>query len=222
MPTFLTFGSSAYTNTIARIRAQANACPFTSVICVTETDLKAMSEFWNKHGAFVETHSRGYGYWIWKSYLTWKTLREMTEGDILVYADAGCTLQPRYFTSLFEIANKYDGIVAQVDYPEEHHCKMDLAIALQATAHLQSRGFHATFFALKCTPANIALAKKWYDTMCEYHLIDDSPSIEPNAPSYLEHRHDQSVWSLLRKMYGRQAIISPSTCPILDTRIRTC
>ena len=222
MSTFLTFGSSSYTNTVTRIRAQANDCPFTSVVCVDENDLKAMPEFWDKHGVFVERHARGYGYWIWKSYLTWKTLREMTEGDILVYADAGCTLHPLHFTTLFETVDAHDGAASQLDYPEEHHCKMDLAIALQGTSHMHSRGFHATFFALKCTPANIALAKKWYDTMCDYHLIDDSPSVQPNAPSFKEHRHDQSVWSLLRKMYGRHAIISPSTCPIRETRIRTC
>ena len=41
-------------------------------------DLKTIHEFWNVHKGFIESRPRGYGYWIWKSYLTLKTL------DVLV------------------------------------------------------------------------------------------------------------------------------------------
>ena len=222
MATFLSFGSTAYTHSLARIRSQALVCPFNAVICVSEDDLKSIPEFWDKHGSFIESNPRGFGYWIWKSYLTWKTLRDMPFGDVLVYADAGCTLHPNTdaYNELFKAIKESDGIAAgTLNYPEHKYCKMDLAIALSAKQHIHTNQLHATFFALKQTPANVLLAKQWYDTMCEYHLIDDSPSVEPNTSDFIEHRHDQSVFSLLRKIRG--VSVQLQTFPIVDTRIRS-
>jgi hypothetical protein len=34
---------------------------------------------------------------------------------------------------------------------------------------------------------------------CNYHLIDDSPSVIPNYPSFHENRHDQTLISLLSR-----------------------
>jgi len=223
MPTFLTFGSLSYTNTLARIRAQAEALPFTSVVCVTEDELKAMPELWEKHHAFVESNPRGYGYWIWKSYLTWKTLREMEEDDILVYADAGCTLRPDppAFESMFTALRNCNGIAAvSLPYPEHEYCKTDLAIALHAMDYLSTPQYHASFFALRRTPDTVRLVESWYNTMCDYHLIDDTPSVAPNSSIFNEHRHDQATFSLLRKMVG--VGLQLTNHPIDDTRIRTC
>ena len=54
--------------------------------------LKKDSEFWVKHGNFIENNKRGYGYWLWKSYIVKKQLELMKEGDILLYADSGCVM----------------------------------------------------------------------------------------------------------------------------------
>jgi len=43
------------------------------------------------------------------------------------------------------------------------------------------------------------LVNRWYEFCCDYHLIDDSPSVVPNLPEFIEHRHDQAVFSLLTK-----------------------
>jgi len=42
---------------------------------------------------------------------------------------------------------------------------------------------------------------EWYNVGCDYHNIDDSPSIIKNLDSFIEHRHDQSIFSLLTKKY---------------------
>ena len=222
MPTFLTFGSKRFTNSLERIKSEAKALPFSSVLCVSEDDLKAMPEFWDKHGRFVETNPRGYGYWIWKSYLTWKTLREMSDGDILVYADAGCTLHrdPHAFISLFYGLMVSNGVSAcTLEYMEHAYCKNDLAVALDAIDHLKTEQLHATFFALKRSPHTVRLVQTWYDIMADYHLIDDSPSITQNADTFIEHRHDQSVFSLLRKQCGVDYSIT-DCYPIEGTRLR--
>ena len=44
------------------------------------------------------------------------------------------------------------------------------------------------------------LMYEWYDVCFNnYHLIDDSPSVEPNFKEFIENRHDQSVFNLILK-----------------------
>lgn len=45
------------------------------------------------------------------------------------------------------------------------------------------------------------LVNTWYDIACNYHMIDDTPSIGKNLDCFIEHRHDQSILSLLAKKY---------------------
>jgi hypothetical protein len=42
------------------------------------------------------------------------------------------------------------------------------------------------------------------NTILQYHLINDSPSQTPNDISFHEPRHDQSLFSVLRKKYGSE------------------
>jgi hypothetical protein len=46
------------------------------------------------------------------------------------------------------------------------------------------------------------LVSEWYTLSCDYHNIDDTPSILPNLENFKEHRHDQSIFSLLTKKYN--------------------
>jgi hypothetical protein len=43
---------------------------------------------------------------------------------------------------------------------------------------------------------------EWYKHSCNYHLITDHHSVLPNADGFIEHRHDQSLFSLLMKKHG--------------------
>jgi hypothetical protein len=47
------------------------------------------------------------------------------------------------------------------------------------------------------------IVKLWYDTCInQRHLITDTPSVTPNDPIFFDHRHDQSIFSIIRKKYG--------------------
>lgn len=44
------------------------------------------------------------------------------------------------------------------------------------------------------------LLDKWFDiTHNHFELVSDAPSMYPNHPDFIEHRHDQSVFSILAK-----------------------
>ena len=60
-----------------------------------------------------------------------------------------------------------------------------------------------------------------YNYACTYHNIDDTPSIIPNYPNFKEHRHDQSIFSLLTKKYNLFSSISLNKKCIKTVRNRT-
>jgi hypothetical protein len=46
------------------------------------------------------------------------------------------------------------------------------------------------------------LVNEWYTLSSDYHNLDNSPSILENSAGFREHRHDQSIFSLLTKKYN--------------------
>lgn len=54
-------------------------------------------------------------------------------------------------------------------------------------------------FVLIKTPEIVELVNVWNFLSQQYQLIGDYPSYHPNDPSFQEHRHDQSIFGILRK-----------------------
>ena len=209
---FLTFGNDHYYGALTRLKKQATEFNvFDNIIIYKDTDLHQMPEFWDKHKYFILANPRGYGYWIWKSYLILKTLESMNDNDILVYSDAGCELNKDGKSRL----NDYFKIVAEsphgiLGFKYDQHLektwtKMDLYNYLGCSVDNDGQIWAGCTIFRKCENT-ISLVKKWYETNCIYNLINDSPSNIPNDSTFMEHRHDQSVWSLLRKKYGCETL----------------
>jgi hypothetical protein len=182
------------------------------------------------HKDFINLNKRGFGYWLWKPYLVLHTLHNINDDDIIIYADAGCEFNKKYKNRLMDyidIVNNSDyGILSfQMQYEEKVWTKMDTALAIYKPTdfHLLNTGqLYGGIFLLRKCPHSLFLVKLWYELSCNYHLIDDSPSVAPNNKTFIEHRHDQSIFSLLRKKYGT-SILPNETCeyyrrPITSSR----
>jgi len=182
---------------------------FNEIVIFTDKDLKSDTEFWEKNGNFIESNKRGYGYWLWKPYLIMKTLERMNDNDILVYLDSGCEVanNENTYDSIMKHINKcdeYNILYTYTEHDEKTYTKMDLFDYMNVKNNeniLNSTQNQATLIIIKKTPKTIELVKEWYTIGCNHHFIDDSASILPNAPSFREHRHDQSIFSLLTKKY---------------------
>ena len=216
---FASFGgpSTEYHNALKRICGEAQQFDiFTKIFGFTDIYLKNDIEFWNTHGRFIESNPRGYGYWLWKSYLVKNQLRSMNEGDILVYADAGCTLNINGKARLIEYIdmckNHESGIVSfQLSHVEHNWTKNDIIQHLNASNEIISSGqLVGGIFVIRKCKATVDLVTKWYEICCYYNLINDTPSLTPNHPTFVENRHDQSIWSILRKQNG-SVILSDET-----------
>ena len=209
---FITFGGPTedYHSAVTRICREANEIgAFDHIIGYTEKDLMNDEAFWNKHKDFIVANKRGYGYWTWKSYLTKKTLEKMADNDILVYVDAGCKINPNGKQRLFEyfdIVNqsKFANFSVQLEHLEKSWTKMDIIHYYDANRPdiLETGQLISGIYILRKCQHTIDIIDRWYESSCNYNLPDDSPSSTPNDASFSENRHDQSLFSVLRKKYG--------------------
>lgn len=212
---FVTFGDSSYYNSLKRIYNEAkNLNIFDNILIITNKDLENKSPiFWKKHNKFISNNSRGYGYWLWKSFIILKTIQGISENDILVYADSGCTLNKNGLNKMNEyldiIKKSKNGILSfETTFFEKQYTKRDLFeyLKMNNEVFLNSNHLIATAFILRKCENTTKLVSEWYDTCCIYNLLDDSPSSLKNDELFIEHRHDQSIFSLLRKKYGTEII----------------
>lgn len=206
---FITFGShDNFIDAGNRLMGQAKGLNiFNEMTLYTGDYLKKDVPFWTAHGEFISKNRRGYGHWLWKPYLIKQNMEKMNDGDILLYLDSGCEIDVRekdYLLHCIELVKKDKLIGTVYCDPEKYWNKMDLIVKLDMTntEHLntlQRQGGVVLF--LVCNETR-QLINKCYELGCDYHNIDDTPSIHRNLDCFREHRHDQSVFSLLTKKYN--------------------
>jgi hypothetical protein len=208
--TMISFGGPTpnFHNAVTRICKESEKLEFfDNIIGFTDLDLKKDETFWKMHGAFIENNRRGYGYWLWKSYLTHKVLSTLKENDILIYCDAGCQMNPHGKERLMEYVSmlnesKHEGVISfQLPHKEVIFTKKALFthFSIDPTNHefLQNM---ATVIIIKKNTHSDNLISEWYQTCCNYDLINDKREEEMNG--FNDHRHDQSVFSMLVHKHG--------------------
>lgn len=154
---------------------------------------------------------RGFGYWQWKSYLIRRVMDRMDEGDFLVYADAGCTLNPRGIPRLKEyfqmVTDDKSGVLGfNQHFREAEWTKSDLFAyfnELDNPKYLNHGQVAATCIILQKKANSQQLIDEWFYIMHSRHdLATDATSNIPNGPDFKVNRYDQSVFSLLMVKYG--------------------
>lgn len=216
---FITFADGDKYTFDRIVREAEDSGFFKEIFAYSKKDLYH-SSFHSSHQDFIKNNPRGYGYWIWKPFLIYQNLKELNDNDILVYLDSGSTINPQGYKRLAEYyemigANKKTNmIVFRIKYDDKDWIKMDCLknvlgkmgrldalknVVLSGTPNDKTRCAGMSIF--KKTPETLFFASTWYNLCCNYHNIDDTPSIESNFPNFKEHRHDQSVFSILSKVF---------------------
>lgn len=163
-----------------------------------------LSYFINEHHSFFKENDRGFGNWIWKPFLVNYILENILEdNDILVYLDSGCEIS-KYGKNLFDRyireTDESEALFFSTGKKEKEWTKRDLFERLGISYdNYSGKQIQATFFFLKRTINTLALTKNWLNISLEnnYHFIKDSNSISINDIEFKEHRHDQSILSLI-------------------------
>jgi hypothetical protein len=206
--TFITFGSHEhYVDAAARLLEQAKTLGlFDECILYTSEHLQADVDFWGAHHEFVRANARGYGYWLWKPFLIKRTMETHQDGDVLLYLDCGCELditRKRDLEACIEVVKADSLVGTYTGCTERDWNKMDLIekLGMNSDAHLNTQQRQAGALLFLVCDETRRFVDEWYRLGCEYHNIDDTPSQLGNFWCFREHRHDQSIYSLLTKKW---------------------
>lgn len=205
---FLSFADTKYAATAERLQKEAhNMNIFQHIFIWNEYNIE--TQFVQEHYNFIAQHYfRGFGYWIWKPQILLQALDFLQDNDILLYCDIGCTLNPDGIDRLKEYCDIVratpSGILAfRLSFSECQYTKMDTLAYLDFTSEQDMTSFQilSGIFLLRKCEASFQVLQKWKEAcLAENHrFVDDSPSTLPNADIFVEHRHDQSLWSILAK-----------------------
>lgn len=213
---FLSFADTKCVPMLKRIRQEANDSNFFDIIKTYNEksfDKKYRKKYRNRFKLI-----RGYGYWMWKSYLVKRELENMSNDDILVYMDAGCTINKngakRFYEYISYVKETKCGVLAflQESFIENVYTKSDIFNYIGCLNNkniTDTPQFWAGAFIIRKCDHSVSFINKWYD-LCHNHfdLITDSPSLINNSSNFIENRHDQSAFSVLLKLFYKPYIIS--------------
>jgi hypothetical protein len=219
----LSFADSRMQRSLDRLARQAKSLNiFNDIYMFIENDLSV--DFREHFKEKLIPGSRGYGYWSWKPEVMLMALDRIQDGDCLLYIDAGCHLNNRGKQRLLEyfkiLEQEEIGIVAfkaiqptednsslvydgrkLFDQPNYRWIKGDLFDYFgmkdnPSVVNDQAIGA-GVIFVRKCDRA-IRIIREWQQIIWNhFNLLDDTPSVSANLAGFIEHRHDQAIWTLL-------------------------
>ncbi|GHT52311.1 hypothetical protein AGMMS49982_12180 [Bacteroidia bacterium] len=206
---FVSFADTRMRKSAARLTQQAIAMNvFDEIYILDERNLSV--DFLSKFKDKLRGNVRGFGYWAWKPQIILQVMERMAEGDVLLFTDMGCHLNPERRNKMLELIEKTktasSGILAfqMRRNTEKWWTKGDLLDYFgvrKRTDITESGQVAGTFFLLRKCQAAEKMIREWMAVFeNNFELIDDSLSLSPNLDGFREHRHDQSIFSLLCKV----------------------
>ncbi len=160
---------------------------------------------------------RGGGYYLWKPYFYRKAYDALDEGDYLVYIDSGAVYVNRiqYLIDCMEHENVPLMIFSlERERIEKGNTKRDAFVLTgcdepKYTDTPQSIG---GYFVCKKAPEVEAYLDEVLGYAQDIRIISDRPNVMglPDYAEFTDHRHDQSVISLMSKKFGFKRFRDPS------------
>jgi len=222
---FITYSDDKFKNSRLRLVNEAeNFNEFASVKGYEPNDLpeKFKSDF--KH---ILNQSRGGGYWIWKWAIINELLSQINDGEFLWYMDAGCKLNIYGKKRLYEYMNilnnsKYGILAFQMngkrkweDSPENLYTIKEIFNYFNISQNdniATSYQCTATVILIKKNKHSINIFNKYKEVLYTNPLLfTDYYNKTDQRPDFVDNRHDQSIFSLLVKIYGSEKIIGDET-----------
>lgn len=156
---------------------------------------------------------KGGGYWVWKPYILKKCLANLAEDDLLIYCDTGCMINlngKERFAAYIELLmeSKFGSIAFELPHAEIEYTKQEVFDYYHSSpAIVNSNQLMATVILLRKCKHATQLLDEWYQVLFQQPLLFTDDLVRSRQhPRYLTHRHDQSIFSVIRKTYGTEII----------------
>ena len=221
---FITYGDERFkVSREALLQEARDTGWFETVRAYTPNDI--LPELREKYASILQEQQGG-GFWVWKPLIIQQALSAMQEGDILVYADAGCRLNPataarrRFLEYVDMLQSQKELDVLSFQLEDEHvedrwtteaifqhfgvppGAKERKSPQLVGGVRLIRRGPHARRWLARVLGA--LEADPW--------LFSDRYNTDGTPPHFQDNRHDQSIMSLASKLEG-SVVLADETYP---------
>jgi hypothetical protein len=158
----------------------------------------------------VLNQPRGSGYWIWKVYIINKKLNEIKDGDILIYLDAGCTInkkgERRFYEYIDLLNNNNEGIISfSMPLAEKVWTTTEIFnyFNISTNSEIANSGqLHSTILIMKKNNKLINIIYNYYKLLYTNPLLFTDYYNNNQQSYFIDNRHDQSIFSILRKISG--------------------
>jgi hypothetical protein len=181
---------------------------FDRVISYGRKDLDP--EFYARNRAILD-EPRGAGYWLWKPYVTLRTLRDaMGDGDVLFYCDSACFFLAPVAPLVALCLQRPDKPVLLFSgdprFSNRRYTKRDCLhhMGVDREPFLSAPQALGTFFICQKSTFTLAFMQEWLRLAENPRILTDRPNESglPDYPDFIAHRHDQSILSLLGVKHG--------------------
>jgi len=165
---------------------------------------------------------RGAGYWLWKPYIILSELERLQQGDFLFYSDCGQPDKPHRISRPLHVLadwckSNVGGMLPGVYIPKSGRnakwTKGECFSVMGCDSDLfrDHPQIQTTFSVWEKHDESLDFVQAWLDWCTVPAAISDGrvdPSI-PDAPDFRDHRHDQSILTLLALKRGLRCYGSP-------------
>ena len=196
MKYFINYASGGFFNSQNQGLQSASEFGFES-IGYTDTDID--DDFKSKYSNILNS-KRGCGYWIWKPYIILDMFNKMSDDDYLIYMDSGAKLvkDPSEFMEMID----EKGILAfSMLHKQYKWTKGDCFYYINKEnkeSFKDENQLQGTYIFFRKCDYSVSFVKKWLEYCTMDGLITDEPNKSmDNFGGFIDHRHDQSIFSLL-------------------------
>jgi len=185
---------------------------------ISYTDKSRNWEFAKKYSDITST--RGYGYWQWKPIIILDALNKLNDGDIVGYVDSG-NLILNNLDYIFKVCNEQeivlfdnrDGNFEKTTHKNKEWTKGDCFALMDCDSekYYYAPQVDASYQFYKKSQKTVDFLNQYKDFCSNDNIISDIDNItKNNLPTFIDHRHDQSVLSLMAVKYNIQLLPEPS------------
>lgn len=172
------------------------------------------SPFYDQYRQILDL-PRGAGYWLWKPYIILETLKQLRQEDVLLYLDSDFIVVGDLIP-FCDLCTVYDPIVLVTDHGHRNSemTRRDCFYYMECDDERYSRAEQVTAGCqlYKKTARSLSFVGKYLELCCDQRLLLDGPNHcgLPNLDGFIDHRHDQSVLSLLAEKKDVKRVRNPA------------
>jgi hypothetical protein len=185
---------------------------------ISYTDKGRDWDFVKKYKDVAST--RGYGYWQWKPIIILDALSKLDDGDIVGYVDSGNLIVNR-LDYIFNICNEQeivlfdnrDGNFQMTTHKNKEWTKRDCFVLMNCDSeeYYNASQVDGAYQFYKKTPKTIKFLEEYISFCSNDNIISDLPNTtKDNLPEFKDHRHDQSILSLMAIKHSIPLLPEPS------------